>query len=204
MFQKSAETERSKVNGRWRYWLDQWVDTQVVKSRELEDLDPVPTSNPRQQEDYGRRQPKLRNAQGRNNFEGLDSPIFVPRRSFHRRQCSLDHNSFSSSPVVPTYMAATESAKAKVRSMSSPKLRPRSSDTCSESYSPCKNKLSFISSVNTEVSSKGRISKTSSYQQRSPSLKGVPGPIKSSKTMRDLSFDSGCSLQVWDRHGGFR
>ncbi|KAF5469782.1 hypothetical protein F2P56_010345 [Juglans regia] len=202
---KSAETERSKVNGRWRYWLDQWVDTQVVKSRELEDLDPVPTSNPRQQEDYGRRQPKLRNVQGRNNLEGLESPIIVPRRSFHRRQCSLgDHNSFSSSPVVPTYMAATESAKAKARSMSSPKLRPRSFDTCSESYSPCKNKLSFISSINTEVSSGGRICKTSSCQQRSPSLKGVPGPIKSSRTIRDLSFDSGCSLQVWDRHGGFR
>ncbi|KAH7519280.1 hypothetical protein FEM48_Zijuj08G0019300 [Ziziphus jujuba var. spinosa] len=36
---KSAETERTKVNGRWRYWLEQWVDTQLNKSKELEDLE---------------------------------------------------------------------------------------------------------------------------------------------------------------------
>ncbi|CAI8586267.1 unnamed protein product [Vicia faba] len=33
---RSAESERSKVNGRWRYWLEQWVDTQFSKSKELE------------------------------------------------------------------------------------------------------------------------------------------------------------------------
>ncbi|KAL5065849.1 hypothetical protein RYX36_027586 [Vicia faba] len=33
---RSAESERSKVNGRWRYWLEQWVDTQLSKIKELE------------------------------------------------------------------------------------------------------------------------------------------------------------------------
>ena len=33
-------------------------------------------------------------------------------------------------------MNATESAKAKARSMSSPKIRPRNFNTCSERYSP--------------------------------------------------------------------
>lgn len=205
---KSADSDRNKVSGRWRYWLDQWVDTQVSKSKELEDLDSVSTSNPKPREDYGRKQQlKLRNIQGRHNFEELDSPISVSRRSFHhRRQFSLgDHNSLSSSPVVPTYMVATESAKAKARSMTSPKVRPGGFDACSDGYSPSKNKLCLISSIATEVPSSARFGKTNgNHQQRSPSLKGLPGPIKSSQKLKDLSINSDCSLPNWDRRGGFR
>ncbi|XP_021804175.1 protein IQ-DOMAIN 14 [Prunus avium] len=200
---KSAESERNKVKGRWRYWLDQWVDTQLSKSKELEDLDTVLDLNAKRKEEFGGKQLRLRNFQRQNiQIEGMDSPVFVPRRSsYHRKQCSLgDENSFTTSPVVPTYMAATKSAKAKARSLSSPKLRAGSLDTYSESYSPCKNNISLISSITSEVpiSSTGKIlGKSSSIQQRSPSMKGLPSPLRLKQTTKDRSFD-------WDRQSAFR
>ncbi|XVF84103.1 hypothetical protein PTKIN_Ptkin16aG0547800 [Pterospermum kingtungense] len=204
---KSADSEQNKGNGRLKYWLDEWVDTQVNKSKEVEDLDPVWTSHRRPTEENRAKQLRLKTFPRQNHFhmDGEDSPIQVPRRSFHRKQSSLgEDNSFSTSPVVPTYMAATHSAKAKLRSMSSPKLRPGSFDTQSESYSPYKSKLSLISSVTSEVPSSFRISsRPSAYQQRSPSLKGVAGPVKSKRTLKDLSFNSECSLPNWVRESTF-
>ena len=208
--QKSAESEQNKGNGRLKYWLDQWVDTQVTKSKELEDLVSVWTSDRRPTEENRAKQLRLKTfpRQYHYHMEELDSPVPVPRRSFHRKQSSLgEDNSFSTSPVVPTYTGATQSAKAKVRSMSSPKLRPGSFDTQSESYSPYKNKLSLISSVTltSEVPISCRTSsRPSTYQQRSPSLKGVPGPVKSKRTLKDLSFNSECSLPNWVRESTFR
>ncbi|KAG4979235.1 hypothetical protein JHK85_033193 [Glycine max] len=208
--QRSAESERSKVNGRWRYWLEQWVDTQLSKSKELEDLDSVFSSHSRAGEEYGGRQLKLRsNIQRQNPVEGLDSPILGSRRSFpHRRQCSVgEDHSFLSSPATPAYMAATESAKAKARSTSSPKIRTGGNvDMNSDSYSPCKKKLSIASSINSEMLSNGRVGKLSvNQQQRSPSFKGLSVPIKSSRTtIKDLSINSDCSLPNWDRQAFFK
>ena len=181
------------------------MDTQLSKSKELEDLDSVFCTHSRAGEEYGGRQLKLRNMHRQSPVEGLDSPILASRKTFpHKRQCSVgEDHSFSSSPVTPAYMAATESAKAKARSTSSPRVRTGNLDN--DSYSPCKKKLSVVSSINSEVLSSGRNGKFSGNQQRSPSFKGLSVPIKSSRTtIKDLSINSDCSLVNWDRQSSFK
>lgn len=59
-------------------------------------------------------------------FDRLNSPpVSFPRRSFGRSKWStaVTESSAPNSPVFPTYMAATQSAMAKARSMSTPKQR---------------------------------------------------------------------------------
>lgn len=57
--------------------------------------------------------------------EELSSKISVQRKSFsHVKRCSIgDKSSMPNSSVFPKYMSLTESSKAKVRSMSTSRLR---------------------------------------------------------------------------------
>ncbi|XP_074320507.1 protein IQ-DOMAIN 12-like [Silene latifolia] len=74
-------------------------------------------------------------------LDEMSSPSSYPRRSF----CDIrvkpyvdDGHQLTSSSISPAYMAATQSAKAKMRSMSTPRQKLRFVDTCYELDSPCK------------------------------------------------------------------
>ncbi|KAL2923470.1 Protein IQ-DOMAIN 14 [Bienertia sinuspersici] len=84
----------------------------------------------------------IRNLAKENSNEVVSSPISHPRRSLcdmrlkpgTEDDCQLSNKSC----MFPTYMAVTESAKAKMRSLSTPRQRLRYLDTCFEQYgSPC-------------------------------------------------------------------
>jgi len=138
--------------------MEQWK--QHSKSKELEDLDSVVSSHCREMDDCGRRQLKLGKIQRQNEIEGFDSPILSTRKYLPHRSKKLEGGdySFQSSLTIPTYMVATKSTQAKVRSTSTPRTRiGRNWDMSSDCYSPSKRRLN-------------------NNQQGSPNLKGHSRP----------------------------
>lgn len=188
----SAESEQSKVNMKWRYWLEHWVDSQLAKREDLQNIG--------KKEDFESQKVKLR------NLKLTDAPNHHPRTPRHRKQRSIGEEHLGS-PVFPTYMAATESARARARSLSSPRLRPISIDTLSASNSPYKHKLlSPISSINSDAGSSRvwNVNARAGLSQRSPSLKGVSGHVKPSIMHKNHSFNSESLVPSWDQIGSFR
>ncbi|KAH6817713.1 hypothetical protein C2S51_001316 [Perilla frutescens var. frutescens] len=88
---------------------------------------------------------RLRTACKQERMEELNSPFSQPRRSFcHVKHRSIgDDGSLPGSPVFPAYMAATASAKARSRSLSTPKQRLRLYETYSGDHSPYNLRLFF-------------------------------------------------------------
>ncbi|XP_057467543.1 protein IQ-DOMAIN 12-like isoform X1 [Actinidia eriantha] len=129
----------NKENGWWSNQLDQRVESEACRGRELLDLKSTVHSNL-----IAREMMKQRNGPKLDSVGELNSPYMLPRRSFsHGKQKSIcDKNSSPNSPSFPTYMAATESAKAKARSMSTPRQRMGIFDTCNDLNSPHKLRIS--------------------------------------------------------------
>lgn len=151
--------------------------------------------------------PVQRMTEGRTSLSlaGRTSPITPPRRSFDKPiRSSFEESDALGSPSVPNYMSATESARARLRSVSLPKQGLGSLDIYSDHGSPCKSRLSF-SSISTDAgtSIKGTCKALNSHQ-RSPTLKGLSGPIKSYQSAKELSVDSDSSFLSWVRHNGLK
>ncbi|GFY96181.1 hypothetical protein Acr_11g0004870 [Actinidia rufa] len=129
----------NKGNGWWSNQLDRRVESEACRGREQLNLKSTVHSN-----HIAREMMKQRNGPKLDSVGELNSPYMLPRRSFsHGKQKSIcDKNSLPNSPSFPTYMAATESAKAKARSMSTPRQRMGIFDTCNDLNSPHKLRIS--------------------------------------------------------------
>ncbi|KAK2999803.1 hypothetical protein RJ639_022798 [Escallonia herrerae] len=141
-------------DGTQSHKFEQYTGTEAHRRRETDGLRASPHSNLTETSTYRRTQIKLKRGSSQDSVGELNSPISLPRRSFSRakkQELLADDSSLPNSPLCPTYMAATESAKAKVRSMSTPKQRLGSLDMHSVRLSTFKPKLSSWSSFNGEL-----------------------------------------------------
>ncbi|KAL1802663.1 hypothetical protein ACET3Z_031310 [Daucus carota] len=187
---RSAELELNKVDGRWRYWLQQWIDTRMANTEDLHDVASVSSPKTKGREESRSRLTKSRTTRQQCNKDNeLDiTPRVRPFRHLKHQSIQEDGNFCrGKSAVVPTYMAATESAKAKVRSTSSPRPRPVNFDAQSETLSPYKHKISPISSINSEVTAISMLANScTGFVQKTT---GSKGHVRSKRTLKYLSTD---------------
>ena len=130
--------------------MERFSNKEAFDREKVVNLRSTSTSNLFTGEVFSPAQVKTRSTQKQDFIEGLNTPVSFPRRSFGRARPSLagDGNSLTNSPVFPTYMAATQSAKLKARSMSTPKQRVGFQDSCFEQNLPYKNGLYLWSTNN--------------------------------------------------------
>lgn len=180
----SVELDPDVEDRQWS-WLDEWVGAQPLDN-DIPEIFSTPCR------DYISTKGKVEESQLR----------YLARRSFNRsrRASTKDDDSFSSSPSFPSYMASTASAKARFRSLSTPKQRLRATDSCSEYCAPITDRLP---SPLPSVASNAGFTKIA-MTQKSPRPKSQTGPLKCCRSSDYLSFDSECSLLNWDRHNAFR
>lgn len=128
------------------------------------------------------------NATARSTPSLVSAPTRFSSRQSVASSSVRDDESLVSFSTVPSYMATTQSAKAKVRSQSTPKQRPAMLDN--DALSSAKKRLSFPQAEPSMNASGPLKSARPPGPQRSPSLKGHSGPLKYDRVLNEVIVDS--------------